>query len=86
MAFLFGSYGDSEAKRETHWKGPYDVLVPMSITSVPAHDGFNQLTRNDDGHVSSTMRYITDPLTKSEWLEKYAHKVDGVWYYRVNSQ
>lgn len=50
MAFSFGSYGNREEKPETHWKGPYDVLVPMSMTSVPAHDGFNQLMRNDDGH------------------------------------
>jgi hypothetical protein len=68
---------------EPYWEGPYQMLVPSHIQSVPYKDGGNVMYR--DGVISDT--YV-DPklvLSKDKYLGRFAtYGKDGQWYYTPN--
>lgn len=56
-----------EEPPEGYWFGPYDVLVPNSVDSVPDEDGGNVFHR--DGSISET--FIENKMTKDEWINTF---------------
>jgi hypothetical protein len=66
-------------KEDGYWLGPYDIKIPNYIGSVKAEDGGN--IQYKDGAV--TEMYFMNPLTKEEYLNKYAVlKKDGYYYWK----
>ena len=65
---------------QDYWIGPHGMLVPNTIKDVMDEDCCNTLY--DDGSVTEMGSNIV-PLTKEEYLAKYAEKRDdGLYYFR----
>jgi len=61
---------------DNYWKGPFGILVPNYIKAIAAEDGKNTLSKN--GH---STKMCFDPLSKEEYLNKYATLGDDGYYY-----
>lgn len=62
------------------WEGPYGMLVPSTVVSVPYKDGGNVMYR--DGKISDTYVDGRQFLSKDRYLGLYAtNGRDGRWYY-----
>lgn len=62
-----------------YWIGPHGVLVPESCLYVTAADGYNRHHR--DGGVTELIRENAVPPTRQQWLEHYAERRNGAWYW-----
>jgi len=62
-----------------HWAGPHEVLVPNSIKSVVARDGYNTMYKNG----METEKKCYNHISPEAYREKYAtlDKKTGKWYY-----
>lgn len=73
----------TEIEKEKYWIGPYRVLVPNSIESVPMGDGRNFYYKN--GKKTNHRIKISNLLNKKEYRKKYAIFKNGKYYYNINN-
>jgi hypothetical protein len=62
-----------------YWIGPYGVLVPNHVESVPAEDGGNTFYKDGSETLMCAMQAGS---TKEEWLSNCATCINGQWYYK----
>lgn len=68
-----------------YWIGPAGVLIPKTIRTVPALDGFNTVTYHEYG-TSTTNMLVSSSLSEKAYKRTYAVKnADGYWYYKTNN-
>lgn len=66
----------------TYWTGPYAMLVPDTIQSVCAKDGYNRMHK--DGSVTDGFRKDGEQMTKEMYLATYAElNEDEQYYYKI---
>jgi len=65
---------------QTHWVGPYGMLVPNSVNMVTATDGFN--TRYKDGGETEMGMLNPPKMDKNIYLSKYAEFRGGQYHYK----
>ena len=73
-------YSSQRKAAPDFWQGPYGVLVPAHVTSVPYNDGANMIYQNGnitDVHVPSFKR-MDEKIYKALYTEQGR---DGKWYY-----
>jgi hypothetical protein len=65
---------------QLYWIGPHGMLVPSTVKSVTASDGYNMLY--SDGTETEMWSEQKAP-TKEEYLAKYAQQrgSDGLYFY-----
>jgi hypothetical protein len=61
-----------------YWVGPFGIRVPLSIDNVKDYDDCNNIFQ-DGG--TTEMRPYNPPLTRNQYLEKYAVLKDGHYWW-----
>lgn len=64
-----------------YWTGPYGIRVHNSINSIVAIDGGNTLYKGQNGKSGRSTEMFYVPLSKNEYLEKYATFGDDDYFY-----
>lgn len=73
---------------EECWVGPANIIIPLSVKTVPSIDKCNRTTftiLDGEVHVFST-EMLSDavPYTVDEYRNKFAEKKsDGKWYWKM---
>jgi hypothetical protein len=91
ISILNSSLSDLRKQKQNedgYWTGPYDMRVPNSVREVPWLDNCNWVDQR--GAVTEMCCEDSDdgenqvkPLSKQSYLDKYAKKIDDVYWYKI---